>query len=472
MPLELNALLQTSAGWQWILAGTAFLAVVIPLLIILRRTADTARIATELRTVAAAIQVQQATVDVLERRLGQLQGLVAEDATRLRERVVERIDSSKETMTAQLGEERSRLIQSLADLREAVNASMSRAESAGERRHGEGLKRADDSLRLGFEKLHDLLNTSLLRNSSELGQRVDSLTRTIDERLGDIAGQVDRRLAEGFEKTTSTFADVLKRLALIDEAQKKITALSGEVVSLQHVLADKRSRGAFGEVQLAALVSNVLPQASYRLQYTLPNGRIADCVIFLPEPSGTIAVDSKFPLESFRVLSDYDVSQHDRRQAERQFKQDIRKHIRDIAARYIIPGVTGDGAIMFIPAEAVFAEIQAHHPDLVDEAHAAHVWLVSPTTLWAILNTACSVLKDAATREQVDIIQEHLGLLGKDFKRFRERMDQLARHIEQANEDVRRVHTSAAKISDRFEKIERVELDLDEVSVQQLRDKD
>ncbi|MGR9090512.1 MAG: DNA recombination protein RmuC, partial [Gammaproteobacteria bacterium] len=354
LPLELNALVAAPEGWQWMLAGTAFLAVLVPLLIMLRRTADTARIAAELRTVAAAIQVQQATVDVLERRLGQLQGLVAEDATRLRERVVERIDDSKETMTAQLGEERSRLIQSLADLREVVKTSISHADTATERRHGEGLKRADDSLRLGFEKLHNLLNTSLLRNSSELGQRVDSLTRTIDERLGDIAGQVDRRLAEGFEKTTSTFADVLKRLALIDEAQKRITALSGEVVSLQHVLADKRSRGAFGEVQLAALVSNVLPQASYRLQHTLPNGRIADCVIFLPEPSGTIAVDSKFPLESFRVLSDYDVSQHDRRQAERQFKQDIRKHIRDIAARYIISGVTGDGAIMFIPAEAVF----------------------------------------------------------------------------------------------------------------------
>ncbi len=262
---------------------------------------------------------------------------------------------------------------------------------------------------------------------------------------------------------------MLQRLALIDEAQKKISALSGEVISLQHILADKRSRGAFGEVQLAALVRNVIPEANFSLQHTLPNDRIADCVLYLPEPTGMIAIDAKFPLESYQRLTDFDIGEDDRRRAERQFKQDIRKHIRDIAARYIIPGVTTDGAVMFIPAEAVFAEIQAHHPDLVDEAHAAHVWLVSPTTLWAILNTACSVLKDAATREQVDIIQEHLGLLAKDFQRFRERMDQLARHIEQANEDVRRVHTSARKISARFEKIERVELDRNDDSSGELQ---
>jgi DNA recombination protein RmuC len=284
------------------------------------------------------------------------------------------------------------------------------------------------------------------------------LARATDARLQDIAGQVDRRLADGFEKTTATFADVIKRLALIDEAQKRITALSGEVVSLQQVLADKRSRGAFGEVQLAALVRNVMPEAHFRLQHMLPNGRIADCALFLPPPTGTLAIDAKFPLESWRRLSDSALTEMERRQAERQFKLDIRKHIRDIAAKYIVPNVTADGAIMFIPAEAVFAEIQGHHPDLVEEAHAARVWLVSPTTLWAVLTTACAVLKDAATREQVDIIQHHLGHLGKDFERFRERMDALARHIAQAHDDVQKVHVSARRIADRFGRIERVEL--------------
>ena len=216
-------------------------------------------------------------------------------------------------------------------------------------------------------------------------------------------------------------------------------------------------------------MANVIPDAHFSLQHTLSNDRIADCVLYLPEPTGTVAIDAKFPLESYRRLSDYEIGEHERRQAQRQFKQDIRKHIRDIAARYIIPGETADGAMMFIPAEAVFAELHAHHPELIDEAHAAHVWIVSPTTLWAILNTACSVLKDAATREQVDIIQEHLGLLGNDFHRFRERMDQLASHIEQANEDVQRVHTSAVKISNRFDKIERVELEPSDGSTGQLQ---
>ena len=420
-------------------------------------------------TVAAAVQIQQATLEMLERRLSQLHAQGAEDAARLRENVIERTDESRHSMTAQLGDERTRMVQSLAELREQLSTKLNSYQTGLEQRQVEASKTIYDGMQAGFNELHKQLGASLLNNATELGQRVESLTRTTDERLREIGGQVDRRLAEGFEKTTTTFADVLRRLALIDEAQKKITALSGEVVGLQHILADKRSRGAFGEVQLTALVANVIPDAHFSLQHTLSNDRIADCVLYLPEPTGTVAIDAKFPLESYRRLSDYEIGEHERRQAQRQFKQDIRKHIRDIAARYIIPGETADGAMMFIPAEAVFAELHAHHPELIDEAHAAHVWIVSPTTLWAILNTACSVLKDAATREQVDIIQEHLGLLGNDFQRFRERMDQLASHIEQANEDVQRVHTSAVKISNRFDKIERVELEPSDGSTGQLQ---
>ena len=184
-----------------------------------------------------------------------------------------------------------------------------------------------------------------------------------------------------------------------------------------------------------------------------------DCLLILPKPTGNVAVDAKFPLESFRKMTDIELANSDRQQATRQFKTDIKKHIQDIATKYILKNETSDGAMMFIPAEAVFAEIQAHHPDLVELAHHSHVWMVSPTTLWAILNTARAVLKDAATREQVDLIQEHLGLLAEDFDRFKKRMDGLARHIEQAHEDVQQVNTSARKISARFDQIERVELD-------------
>ena len=440
----------------------ALLALLIGLVTwVLRRTVDSAQLVAEVRALVTSMQIQQASVEILERRLSQLHGQVGADSADLRENLIDRLDSTKQAITTQLGEDRSRSVEAIGSLREQLQASLAEHDSKFEQRQANAAQTLNNALHSGFISLQEQLGTSLLQNATTLGQRVESLTRTTDERLREIGGQVDRRLAEGFEKTTSTFADVLRRLALIDEAQKKITELSGEVVSLNHILADKRSRGAFGEVQLAALVSNVLPASNFSLQYTLPNDRIADCVLHLPPPTGTLAIDSKFPLESYRRLSDFDINEHDRKIAHRQFKQDIRKHIRDIAARYIIAGTTADGAMMFIPAEAIFAEIQAHHYDLVDEAHAAHVWIVSPTTLWAVLNTASSVLKDAATREQIDIIQEHLGLLGKDFLRFRERMDQLARHIGQANDDVRLVHTSARKISDRFAKIERVELDLD-----------
>lgn len=293
----------------------------------------------------------------------------------------------------------------------------------------------------------------------------NELHELLQKRLNDISGQVEHRLSKGFEKTTETFTDVVKRLALIDEAQKRITELSSNVVSLQEVLTDKRSRGAFGEVQMAGLIGNVMPEGSYALQHSLSNGTRVDCMMFLPDPTGHIAIDSKFPLDSFQKMMDDEASDADRLNAEKQFRLDIKKHIKDIASKYIIENETADGAIMFIPAEAVFAEIHAHQPQLVDEAQRARVWMVSPTTLMAVLTTARAVLKDSATRKQVHVIQDHLVSLAKDFDRFRMRMDNLSRHIKQANKDVKDVHISASKISSRFEKIERVELKEEDIEL-------
>lgn len=381
-----------------------------------------------------------------------------EEQTRRLQQLEDRIGDLKLSQQQDAHQLRERLVGSFAELREELRSILSEHRTGFEKRHGESLKQISETLQSGMTHLHTQIGDHLKRNSEELGKRMDGLTKQTDERLQQISGQVEKRLSEGFEKTTATFSDILKRLALIDEAQKKITELSTNVVSLQEVLSDKRSRGAFGEVQLGALIRNVLGEENYALQYTLPNGRVADCILFLPQPTGNVVIDAKFPLESYRTMTNPDFSEHERRQAERQFKQDIQKHIDDIASKYIIPGTTSDGAVMFLPAEAVFAEIQAHHPDLVEKAHVARVWMVSPTTMWATLNTARAVLKDAATREQVHVIQEHLGYLSKDFDRFRKRMDALAQHIRQANEDVDQVHTSARKISSRFEKIERVEL--------------
>jgi DNA recombination protein RmuC len=292
----------------------------------------------------------------------------------------------------------------------------------------------------------------------KLAEITRALTGKIDERLEQISVKVSERLDEGFKKTNETFTNVMTRLATIDEAQKKIETLTGSVVSLQDLLGDKRSRGAFGEMQLEQIVRNLLPETAFEFQYTFARGVRADCVLKLPEPMGLIAVDSKFPLENYeRMFLD-----GAERATPAAFKADVRKHIDDIATKYIIPGETGDGAVMFVPAESVFAEIHGRHRDLVEYAQGRRVWIASPTTLMAILTTAQSVIRSVETRRQIHIIQDELGKLGADFGRFQSRMDNLARHIEQAKNDVDEVHVSSRKISERFAKIERVELEISE----------
>ena len=288
----------------------------------------------------------------------------------------------------------------------------------------------------------------------QINERVDQLTKTNDARLADIGGKVNERLDEGFKKTNETFVNVMTRLATIDEAQKKIDGLTTNVVSLQQLLGDKRSRGALGERQLEDIIKNALPESVYEFQYTLSTKVRPDCVLKLPAPTGLLCIDAKFPLEAYeRMFAD-----GPERVSASVFKASVKKHIDDIAGKYILPGETGDGAVMFIPAESVFAEIHGNHRDLIDYAAARHVWLVSPTTLMAVLNTARVVLKDVETRKQVHIIQEELGKLAKDFSRFDERMSDLAKHIGQAQRDVEQVHISSRKISERFQKIEKAEL--------------
>jgi DNA recombination protein RmuC len=288
---------------------------------------------------------------------------------------------------------------------------------------------------------------------------LSGVSRTLDERLESIAGHVNQRLDEGFRKTNETFANVMARLATIDEAQKKIDGLTTSVVSLQDLLGDKRARGAFGEVQLEGLVRNLLPPDSYHFQYTLPNGTRVDCALRLPEPTGMVCVDAKFPLENYRRMLDPDSPELDRKLAQTAFRTDVKRHIEAIATKYIERGVTSDGAVMFVPAEAVFAEIHAWHPELIAYALERRVWVVSPTTLMAVLNTARAVLKDVETRKHIHIIKDALGKLAKDFHRFDERMNALARHIDQANRDVQDVQVSSRKITAHFEKIEATQID-------------
>ena len=307
--------------------------------------------------------------------------------------------------------------------------------------------------------VREQIGHSFTQHSTALTQHLQTVTEEIRAHLHNLTHQVQNRLTEGFEKTSATFIDVVKRLALIDEAQKKITELSQHVMSLQDVLIDKRARGAFGEVQLAALIANVLPSTHYALQHTLSNQKRADCILFLPQPTGNLVIDAKFPLETYQKLMNSDALAPERKNLQQQFRIDLQKHIKDIAEKYIIQEETADGAIMFIPAESIFAEIHANYPEIIGLSQRLKVWLVSPSTLMAVLTTARAVLKDDATRQQVHIIQKHLHALAEDFQRFEKRMDKLTKHIDLAHQDVNEVNTSAKKISQRFQKIEAVELE-------------
>jgi DNA recombination protein RmuC len=472
---------QAMGGWLtahggWLLAAILVLLVVV-LMLLLRagkgaglqawlderltqqaREAGEARDRSRLELAAAIGHTQTQLLESLHQHNQRLERQLLEDAGKLRLELIERFEQLQKTVTEALADGRSSQQRALAEFKDELKTELGQHRETFLTRQGEGLKAQQEAFSAGVAAVSKRVEEALTRSSEELGKRVEGLTVRTDERLKQISGQVEERLAKGFEKTTETFTRVLEHLTRIDEAQKKITELSSNVVSLQEVLTDKRSRGAFGEVQLAGLVRNVMPENSFSLQHTLSNDTRVDCLLKLPEPTGNVAIDAKFPLESYKRLADPELSEADRQVAARQFVQDIKKHIKDIAEKYLVPGETADGAVMFLPAEAIFAEIHAHYPELVEEAQRSRVWLVSPTTLMAVLTTARAVLKDEATRQQVHIIQDHLRHLSADFGRFQQRMDKLSTHIRQAHEDVDQVNTSAKKISGRFEKIERVEL--------------
>ncbi len=323
----------------------------------------------------------------------------------------------------------------------------------------EGLGRQTDRIGEHARADRELLQRGLAAASVQLSRSINTLTQAVDGRLETLAGHVNQRLDEGFRKTNETFASVMARLATIDEAQKKIDGLTTNVVSLQELLGDKKARGAFGEVQLEALVQNMLPPDAYAFQAALPNNTRVDCLLTLPAPTGRVAVDAKFPLENYHRMFDPAAGEIDRRAAQQAFRTDVKRHVDAIASKYILPGVTSDGAVLFLPAEAVFAEVHAYHPEVVAYAQHKRVWIVSPTTLMAVLNTARAVLKDVETRKQIHVIQDALAKLAKDFHRFDERMSALARHIDQASRDVQEVQTSSRKISAHFHKIESARLD-------------
>ena len=295
-----------------------------------------------------------------------------------------------------------------------------------------------------------------------LNEDFDKLNNKIETRLNLINDKVNERLDQNFEKTNKTFTNVLERLSKIDEAQKKIDGLSNDIVSLQSILTDKKSRGIFGELNLKHILVSVFGEKNdriYSLQYTLPNGTIADSVLFAPAPLGTIAIDSKFPLESYRMMVDKKLPQEIRERYEKQFKSDVKKHIDAISNKYIIEGVTSDQAMMFLPAEAIFAEINAYHQDIIEYAYRKKVWITSPTTLISTLTVIQMIIKNIERDKYTSVIHEELNKLGVEFSRYKERWDKLAKSIQTVNKDVESVYITTEKISKKFDVISGVEID-------------
>ncbi len=284
---------------------------------------------------------------------------------------------------------------------------------------------------------------------------------TIERRLNLINDKVNERLDVNFEKTNKTFSNVLERLSKIDEAQKKIDGLSTDIVSLQSILTDKKTRGIYGEVNLSLILSSIFGERNdkiYKLQYSLPNNTIVDAILFAPHPLGTIGIDSKFPLEHYEAMTDKNLSKVERALAEKEFKADVKRHIDAISSKYIIDGVTSDQAIMFLPAEAIFAEINAYHPDLLSYAYKKRVWITSPTTLMSTLTIINMIIKDMQRDKYAKVIHEELNKLGIEFGRYRERWDHLSKSIETVNKDVLSIHTTTDKITKRFDEINNVEI--------------
>ena len=298
--------------------------------------------------------------------------------------------------------------------------------------------------------------------SRNLNKDFNELNDKIEDRLLKINDKVNNRLDENFEKTNKTFLSVLERLSKIDEAQKKIETLSTDIVSLQSILTDKKSRGTFGEVNLNNILYSVFGENNskiYELQYKFDNGYIADAIIHAPEPLGLVAIDSKFPLENYQNMVDKNISKIEREVYEKKFKVDVKKHIDDIKNKYIIPGTTSNQAFMFLPAEALFAELNAYHQDIIEYAYKNRVWIASPTTLMSMLTVVQTVIKNMERDKYAVIIQKELQALSIEFGRYKDRWDSLQRSIEKVSKDVKDVNVTTEKISSKFESINKVEVD-------------
>ncbi len=298
--------------------------------------------------------------------------------------------------------------------------------------------------------------------SNDLRKDFEHLNEQMQNKINYMNEKVNERLEDNFQKSNKTFTSILERLTKIDEAQKKIDGLSTEIVSLQSVLTDKKTRGIFGEVNLNYILTSVFGENAkgiYEVQHKLSNGFIADAILYAPSPLGTICIDSKFPLENYQKMTDKMLSKETRDIATKQFKMDVKKHIDAISNKYIVPGETASEAILFLPAEAIFAELNAYHSDLIKEAYNKKVWITSPTTLMSTLTTISMILKNMERDKYAKVIHEELNKLSFEFARYKERWDKLSRSIDTVTKDVKEINVTTEKITKRFNSINSVDVE-------------
>lgn len=323
---------------------------------------------------------------------------------------------------------------------------------------------ADITERLGRFEINVMKELNEFRDSfaSSINKDFIQLNENVERRLMVINDKVNERLDKNFEKTNETFSNVIERLSKIDEAQRKIEHLSNDIVSLESILTDKKSRGIFGEVNLKHILASVFGEKNdriYRIQYTLSTGAIADSVLFAPDPLGTIVIDSKFPLENYQNMVDKSINSERREYYTKLFKQDVKKHIDAINSKYIITGETADQAIMFLPAEAIFAEVNAYHPAIINYAYKKRVWICSPTTLISTLTVIEMIIKNIERDKYTKVIHDELNKLGVEFTRYKERWDKLSRSIQTVNKDVENFSITTDKLSKKFQLINKVEVE-------------
>ncbi|QDC07759.1 DNA recombination protein RmuC [Oceanicola sp. D3] len=323
----------------------------------------------------------------------------------------------------------------------------------GQHELGGRIASVSESQQNGQAQIVSAMEARLAEVQAQMADRLHQTALHSARTLNDMKEKVTETLTGSSKATTTSLTQLTERLAQIDKAQANIEKLSGDVLGLQDILSNKQTRGAFGEIQLNDIVSKALPRDSYTLQATLANGKRADCLIHLPNPPGPIVIDAKFPLEAYEQLRNA-ASDADKTAAARAMRTAVKAHISAISEKYIVEGETADGALMFLPSEAVYAELHANFPEVVREGFAARVWIVSPTTCMATLNTMRAVLKDARMREQAGAIRKELALLHGDVERLGTRVGNLDRHFGQAAKDIEDIKISAEKAGKRAHRLD------------------